>query len=275
MSENFKPVTLRRHKWHTARIIFGNSFPKTLYHGNKCKYRSPEVKRFLAEIADDFVSLVYPQCCEGCLGTLVKGEDLLCTECLSDLPRTDMHLDPNNALAIRMRGRIPVIAAAAFLRFRKKGKLQRLLHALKYHHRPEIGFKLGYVYGCELAASGFCKDFDLIVPVPLHSARLRVRGYNQAAEWGRGLSEATGIPFDPQALLRLRNTKTQTNRSRINRWENVSDVFAMRNADAIRGKNVLLVDDVVTTGATLEACGQVLLNAECTGLGIACIAIAQ
>jgi ComF family protein len=233
------------------------------------------VKRLFAELADDFVSLIYPHYCEGCQGALVKGEDILCTQCLSDLPRTDMHLDPDNALATRMRGRIPVVAAAAFLRFRKKGKVQRLLHALKYRNRPEIGFRWGYVYGCDLTQSGFCKDFEVIVPVPLHAARFRTRGYNQAAEWGRGLSDATGIPMDPDIIRRLRNTKTQTNRSRINRWENVSEVFATTDAEKVRGRSVLLVDDVVTTGATLEACGQALLNAGCTGLGIVCIAMAQ
>lgn len=234
-----------------------------------------KVKSFLAEIKDDFISLVYPHYCEGCLGPLVKGEDILCTACLSDLPRTDMYLDPDNALATRLRGRIPLLAAAAFLRFRKKGKVQRLLHALKYRNRPEIGFRLGYVYGCDLASCGFGDAYDLIVPVPLHRARLRTRGYNQSDEWARGLSDATGIPCDFHAIRRLLNTKTQTNRSRLNRWENVSEVFAVDDEDAVRGKTVLLVDDVVTTGATLEACGQVLLNAGCARLGIACIAMAQ
>lgn len=233
------------------------------------------MKTFLTEITDDFISLLYPHYCEGCQGALVKGECILCTQCLSDLPRTDMHLDPDNALATRMRGRIPVIAAAAFLRFRKKGKVQRLLHALKYRNRPEVGFRLGFVYGSDLASAGFCDNFDMIVPVPLHPARLRTRGYNQAAEWGRGLSEATGIPMEEDVIRRLRNTKTQTKRSRINRWENVSEVFATTDAEKVRGRNVLLVDDVATTGATLEACGQTLLNAGCAGLGIACIAMAQ
>lgn len=233
------------------------------------------MKAFLAEIRDDFISLVYPHYCEGCLGALVKGEELLCTECLSDLPRTNMHLDDDNALATRLRGRIPILAAAAFLRFRKKGKVQRLLHALKYRNRPEIGFRLGYVYGCDLAMSRFCDPFDLILPVPLHPARLRARGYNQSDEWAHGLSDATGIPYDCQAIRRLRNTKTQTNRSRLSRWENVSEVFTVADAAAVRGRSVLLVDDVVTTGATLEACGQALLNAGCGGLGVACIAMAQ
>jgi ComF family protein len=273
MPKNFLPVSGNKRCGGLHSLNSGTGFTLTLCHG--CKYRFPEVKRFLAEIADDFISLVYPHYCEGCLGTLVKGEDLLCTKCLSDLPRTDMHLDPDNALATRLRGRIPVKVAAAFLHFRKKGKVQRLLHALKYRNRPEIGYKLGYVFGREIASSGFSDGFDLIIPVPLHPARLRIRGYNQSDEWARGLSDATGIPNDPRIMRRVRNTKTQTKRSRISRWENVSDVFAIINMDAVQGRHILLVDDVVTTGATLEACGQTLLNAGCASLGIACIAMAQ
>ncbi len=270
---NFSAVAISQLNHSPGSLSSGTALLLALCLG--CKYRFPYVKRFLAEIADDFVSLVYPHYCEGCLRALVKGEDILCTECLSDLPRTNMYLDPENALATRLRGRIPVTAAAAFLRFRKKGKVQRLLHALKYRNRPEIGVRLGYVYGCELASSGFCDVFDLIVPVPLHPVRLKARGYNQAEEWARGLSEATGIRYDSKIIRRLRNTKTQTNRSRINRWENVSDVFVVADVDALQNRKVLLVDDVVTTGATLEACGQALLNAGCAGLGIVCIAMAQ
>lgn len=233
------------------------------------------MKSFLSEISHDFISLVYPHFCEGCQGPLVKGEDILCTECLSDLPRTNMHLDVNNPLAVKFRGRIPLLGAAAFLRFRKRGKVQRMLHALKYRNRPEIGFKLGCVYGTDIAAAGFAEPFGLILSVPLHRSRLRTRGYNQSDEWGRGLSVTSGIPFTGGVLQRLRNTRTQTTRARLSRWENVRDVFAVTDPGAVAGRNILLVDDVVTTGATLEACGGALLAAGCTGLGVVCIAMAQ
>lgn len=233
------------------------------------------MKSFLSELSDDFISLIYPHFCEGCLGPLVKGEDILCTDCLSDLPRTNMHLDVNNPLALKFRGRIPMLGAAAFLRFRKRGKVQRMLHSLKYKNRPEVGFKLGFVYGSDIAGTGFINPFDLILAVPLHLSRLRSRGYNQSDEWARGLSATVGIPFVAGVLTRVRNTRTQTTRTKLSRWENVREVFAVTDPDKVAGKNVLLVDDVVTTGATLESCGRTLLEAGCTGLGVVCIAMAQ
>ena len=233
------------------------------------------MKSFLSELSEDFISLIYPHFCEGCLGPLVKGEDILCTNCLSDLPRTNMHLDVNNPLALKFRGRIPMLGAAAFLRFRKRGKVQRMLHSLKYKNRPEVGFKLGFVYGSDLVDTGFIDPFDLILAVPLHPSRLRSRGYNQSDEWARGLSATAGIPFVAGALRRVRNTRTQTTRTKLSRWENVSEVFTVTDPQVVVGKNVLLVDDVVTTGATLESCGRTLLEAGCTGLGVVCIAMAQ
>lgn len=233
------------------------------------------LKSFLSEVSDDFISLVYPRFCEGCLGPLVKGEDILCTDCLSDLPRTNMHRDSNNILALKLKGRLPVIGAAAFLRFRKRGKVQRMLHSLKYRNRPEVGFKLGAAYGSDIAEDGFAEPFDLILSIPLHRSRLKRRGYNQSDEWARGLSASTAIPFVPNVIQRVRNTRTQTTRTKLGRWENVRGVFAVADAAAVKGKNILLVDDVVTTGATLESCGQALLEAGCSGVGIACIAMAQ
>jgi len=233
------------------------------------------MKSLLSELSDDFISLIYPHFCEGCLGPLVKGEDILCTACLSDLPRTNMHLDADNPLALKFRGRIPMLGAAVFLRFRKRGKVQRMLHALKYKNRPEVGYKLGLVYGSELANEGFVTPFDMILAVPLHPSRLRSRGYNQSDEWARGLSATAGIPFVTGVLKRVRNTRTQTTRTRLRRWENVRDVFEVTDADSVAGRRVLLVDDVATTGATLESCGRSLLEAGCAGVGVVCIAMAQ
>jgi ComF family protein len=221
----------------------------------------------------DFISLFYPNYCYGCKGTLVKGEDTLCTRCLFDLPKTNYHLAHSNPIKERMSGRLHLDYALAFLKFRKEGIVQHLLHELKYNNRPEVGVRLGKQYGKELKEN--CIDgFDVIVPVPLHESRRRKRGYNQSAMFAEGLSESLGISWDESISLRTSSTTTQTKKTKAERWNNVKDVFAVRNTDGIKNKRILLVDDVITTGATIEACGRHLLDQGCT-LSIACIAEAQ
>lgn len=229
----------------------------------------------LVNIMGDFVSLFYPQFCEACRRPLVKGEDSLCTYCLSDLPKSNDYQNLDNPLFRKFEGRLPLLFANSFLKFRKRGSVQRILHALKYHNRPQIGYKLGLVYGTELTDAGLADVIDVIIPVPLHVSRMRQRGYNQSEEWANGLSEALKKPVDTKVLIRIKKTQTQTKRTKLNRWENVSEVFSAKDGNAIQGKNVLLVDDVVTTGATLEACGNTLLAAGCNGVAISCIAFTQ
>jgi ComF family protein len=154
----------------------------------------------------------------------------------------------------------------------KGGIVQSLLHELKYNNRPEIGVRIGKLYGQELVESGFADSFDVIVPVPLHQARLRKRGYNQSAKFAEGLSEALGIPWEESIAVRMQSTTTQTKKGRAARWQNVNAAFSTASSDRIMGKRVLLVDDVITTGATLEACGQHLVENHCESLSIACIA---
>jgi ComF family protein len=163
----------------------------------------------------------------------------------------------------------------AFLKFRKTGVVQHLLHQLKYNNHPEVGERLGKLYGKDLVEAGFEKKFDLIIPVPLHQSRKRRRGYNQSEKFAEGLSHLLQIPCDEKIVERKIKTATQTRKSKIERWENVKDVFQIKQPEKVMGKRVLLVDDVITTGATLEACGQQLLNCGCTELSIACIAEAQ
>lgn len=227
------------------------------------------------DILRDFVSLIYPTVCEACHRPLVKGENVICTYCIIDLPRSNYHNESNNPLTKRFQGRVPVKHAMAFLKFRKKGPVQRLLHSLKYRNRPEVGVKLGQVYGAEMTQAGLNTKFDLIVPVPLHPSRLRYRGYNQSEKWGMGLSATTKIPMEGKALQRIRRTNTQTKRTKLNRWENVREVFRVKNPEVVHNKRILLVDDVVTTGATLEACCQALLSCGCAEIGIACIALVE
>jgi ComF family protein len=203
---------------------------------------------------------------------MLAQEHVFCTDCLSSLPKTNYHLDPDNPVKTRLAGRLPLEHAFAFLHFRKSGIVQTLLHQLKYKNQPEIGVAIGLLYGRELAAAGLGQQFNLIVPVPLHRARHRHRGYNQSAKFAEGLSAALGLPWHASISLRKQATRTQTRKTRAQRWTNVADAFAVGDVAPIKDKHILLVDDIITTGATLEACGQQLLNHGCRSLSIACIA---
>jgi ComF family protein len=149
------------------------------------------------------------------------------------------------------------------------------LHALKYKNKPELGQLLGKVYGAELLECGYGKEFDLVIPVPLHASKKKKRGYNQSEEFGVGLAESWSISCNDTYLKRLYMTETQTKKTRLRRWENVKEVFSLESPEPIKDRRILLVDDVVTTGATLEAAGRALLDGGCKELSIACIAATQ
>ena len=225
-------------------------------------------------ILNDFVSLFFPRYCLACANSLVGGEDTLCTRCLVHLPKAHYGLT-DNPVKDRLLGRLPLAYAGAFLQLKKGGIVQKMLHQLKYKHHPEIGVKLGKVYGHDLKRAGLNEAFDLIVPVPLHASRLRKRGYNQSAKFAEGLGYVLGVPWDETISVRKASTKTQTSKTKLERWENVKGVFAVAQSEKIAGKRILLVDDVITTGATLEACGMHLVSNGCAQLSVACIAEAQ
>ena len=222
----------------------------------------------------DFTSLFYPNCCPGCGRALLKGEKTICSSCLLSMPQTDFHLDEWNQLARRLYGRFPVSNALAFLRFTKNGRIQHLLHNLKYRNQPEIGMALGTIYGGKLLEAGFKERFDVIMPVPLHPTRLRKRGYNQSLKFAEGLSSILEVPVDSATLFRRHKTSTQTRKSKLERWENVSDVFGLRDEAMPRNRHVLLADDVITTGATVEACANTLLRQVPCRVSVICIAVA-
>lgn len=226
-------------------------------------------------IVGDFISLFFPHYCLACSEALVKGEDILCTRCIINLPKTNYHVQQVNPVEAKLYGRIPLKHAWAFLKFRKRGSVQHLLHQLKYNNHPEVGIALGKVFGKDLSDGGFGQAFDLIVPVPLHRSRLMKRGYNQSSKFAEGLSAAFGIPWDESISIRKERTTTQTKKSRMQRWENVKNVFSVAENSKISGRRILLVDDVITTGATLEACGKHLIAAGCKELSVAVIAEAQ
>jgi ComF family protein len=160
-------------------------------------------------------------------------------------------------------------------KFVKESRVQKVLHALKYKQQPELGEMLGRIYGQDLLEGNYKNCFDLIIPVPLHNSRRRIRGYNQSEEFGKGLAHMLDVPCNDSFMTRSARTETQTDKSKLSRWENVNRMFHVVTPEPIAEKRILLVDDVVTTGATLEACGQALLDAGCRELSIACIAATQ
>jgi ComF family protein len=229
----------------------------------------------LKRYTEDLINLLFPELCYGCGNLLYHGEKNICTACLYDLPYTDYHLHPDNLLAKQFWGRLPLEAAMAMLYFKKGTKVQNLLHGFKYKNQTQIGTYLGKLMGERLAKSQCYVDIDVIIPVPLHRKKLRLRGYNQSEYIAKGLAEELNIPMDIKSLTRIEATESQTKKARYTRYENMQGVFCVKNAEELANKHILLVDDVVTTGATLEACGNILLNHGVKKLSVAAIAFAE
>ena len=230
----------------------------------------------LRPLLADLAALFFPRPCLACREPLVAGEAHLCTACRIELPYTDFHLLPpaHNPLARRFWGKLPVQHTLSYLHFLRHGRVQQLLHQLKYRGQSQVGSALGQLYGAELAEAGLGPAFDLIVPVPLHRRKLARRGYNQAEAFATGLAAALPCLSAAHALRRTEHTASQTRKGRAARWENVATVFEVAEPAAVVGRHILLVDDVLTTGATLEACGAALLAAGAQAISIATIASA-
>ncbi|WP_443936863.1 ComF family protein [Pedobacter sp. MW01-1-1] len=223
----------------------------------------------------DLVALLFPNLCNGCGQSLVNGEHLICLSCLHDLPFTDYHLFAENKVAKQFWGRVPVQAAMAMLYFRKGSRVQNLVHRLKYHNKTDVGLLLGQLLGERLLRSPLFNEIDFIFPVPLHPSRLRKRGYNQCSFIAEGISSVLHVPFMESVLVRDVATESQTKKGRYIRHENMQAVFTVKDVEAIAGKHVLLIDDVITTGATLEACAEVLFRNGAKELSIATLAFAE
>jgi len=223
----------------------------------------------------DFLNLFFPHYCLTCSKLLVSGETWICTDCFYDLPQTNYHQAPDNIVAQRFYGRLPVRYAMALYRFGKSGRVQRLLQHLKYKDKPFVGKVLGRRYGALLKEAHWGSTFDLIIPVPLHSSRLWKRGYNQSAFFAQGLAESLNIPWSNQHLRRTKKTNTQTKKSKLARLKGVENAFCVTHAAEICHKHLLLVDDIITTGATIEACGMALLAAGIKELSVAAIAVTE
>ncbi len=218
--------------------------------------------------------LFYPNICMSCGQALKSQEKIICIKCLLRLPKTGFHFHEDNPISRVFWGRINIEAATSFLFFSKQGRVQSLMHNLKYRGQKEVGIKLGSLFGAELIESPLYQNIDFIIPVPLHPKKLSKRSFNQSLMIAKGLSESMQIEIN-QDLKRKVHTSTQTKKSRYDRWKNVKDIFEIPNGNRLEGKKVLLVDDVLTTGATLEACANKLLEVEGVTICIATLAYAN
>jgi ComF family protein len=226
------------------------------------------------DLWDDFLSLLFPRLCYACGNHLLRNEKLICTECFVLMPRTNYHLDENNAVAQLFWGRCKIEKAAAFSFYNRGSRIRNLVHNLKYKGIKEIGFELGKIYGSVLYYSGFTSGIDLIIPVPLHPSKKRQRGFNQSDIISAGLSQAAGLPVDVKILQRKVRSGTQTRKSRYERWANVEGIFNITDSQRLEGRHILLVDDVITTGSTIESCVNELLKIDGVKVSVVALAVA-
>ena len=222
----------------------------------------------------DFFSLVFPRICAACGNSLWKHEDTICHSCEFHLPKTNFHFSDENPVTKIFWGRADLVSGAAFLYFNKGNKVQLLVHQLKYNGRKDIGVFLGALYGQTLKYAPSFNSADVIVPVPLHKKKYMKRGYNQSEQFGMGLSSVMSIPLNRHLLVRTKATETQTRKSRFSRYQNVREIFLVNQPENWRGKHLLLVDDVITTGATLESCIEALRVVPDVKISVAGIATA-
>ncbi len=220
----------------------------------------------------DFLNLFFPLTCATCGNYLFKGEKVICTSCLFQLPKTNFHFQKENPISEIFMGRVNIDNATAFFTFNKGSRYQKLIHKLKYNGQAEIGVELGKHFGNTLMNSDEYRDIDIIIPVPLHPKKKKARTYNQAEMIAKGIAEAMNSELVVDVLVRNVHSVSQTKKDRIERWLNVKNVFALKSTEQLKNKHVLLVDDVVTTGATLEACAQRLLETYQIKVSIACLA---
>lgn len=228
----------------------------------------------LHELKQGISHLFYPQLCEGCNKPLVTTENVLCISCGMELPETGYHSIADNETARRVSGRVPFEYATSFAYFTEDSLLQHLLHGLKYRGKQDVGSYLGSRFGESLRGTEWVSTVDMIIPVPLHPSKLASRGYNQSMVVAEAMGKALGIPASDDILTRTRETESQTHKSREERAANMKGAFIVPQPAALAGKHILIVDDVLTTGGTIEACSLALLADKNVKISIATIGIA-
>jgi ComF family protein len=221
------------------------------------------------------LNFFYPRTCVSCGNVLLQHEYLFCLHCLHNLPETRYHEFEESPVSQLFWGRVPVENVGAFLFYKKGDMVQKILHHLKYYGTKEVGAFLGKIYGIQLIHYEKWKEIDMIIPIPLHKKKERERGYNQSEWIAKGLSAGMQIPYHTNLLIRSEFTETQTKKSRFHRWQNVKDVFQLADLETLKNKHVLLCDDVLTTGATLEAAVQKLSAVLSLKISVVTLATAQ
>jgi len=224
----------------------------------------------------DILELIYPNHCASCLESVSESESPICIQCRMDLPVIlSKPFNNNEQLYKKFEGLLALKYCIAFLKFEKGGSAQRLLHALKYGNRPEVAFLLGQLLASELKEAGLKDAFDYILPVPLHTKKLKTRGYNQAMKFAEGIASGLEIEANDAILIRKKATETQTKKGRLHRIINVGEVFGIEpdSKQLLAGKHILMVDDVITTGSTMEACAKLINRESIASLSIASLAV--
>lgn len=219
--------------------------------------------------------LFFPRCCVVCGGPLVEGEEAICTRCNTDMPRTNYHAVRDNLVERMFWGKIPLERATSYFFYRKGSDFRKIVHQLKYGGQKELGATMGRFMAAELLPSGFFEGVDTLIPVPLHSRKRKMRGYNQSEWIARGVSQVTGLPVDATSVVREKHTDTQTRKSAYERWENVEGIFRLLHPEEFIGKHVLIIDDVLTTGATTVACADAFGAVEGVKISVLTLAVAE
>ncbi|MFM2361385.1 MAG: hypothetical protein RLZZ316_287 [Bacteroidota bacterium] len=227
---------------------------------------------FLKRWSDGLMHLFFPHTCAACGTDVLNEETALCLKCLHQLPVTNFHQHANNPVEKIFWGKLSITAATSYCHFTKHSLIQSILHQAKYKNNQQAAVYMGRLLGNSLLQSQRFNTIDAIVPLPLFAARLKKRGYNQATLISQGIGLVIGKPIIDNAVTRLSATETQTHKNRVERWQNMQGRFMATNTAVLENKHILLVDDVVTTGATLEACGHEILKITGTQLSIATIA---
>ena len=221
----------------------------------------------------NLLNLFFPKVCLGCQNHLTDNERHICTSCRHQLPLTNFHSDRSNAVHKMLYGRIKIEEATALLHFSKKGIVQQLMHNLKYRGQEDVGQFLGEWLGEALKNSDSFKTIDVVVPVPLHKTKEKKRGYNQVDKFAKALAIALNAEYNTKTLIKNLATKTQVFKDRLKRSSNIDANFAIAEKELLKGKHILLVDDIITTGATIEACSNALFMIDDLKLSIATMAI--